>query len=461
MVASSDKSLPEQAAAAEAEPKDAPGPRGDFLLGSSLDLKVSPLEYVVYLQKAYGDVVRFRIGPSNWYLVSHPEDIWDIMVKKADQFKKPKIAKRLWEKFLGDSILTAEGEDWMRLHRLMRPAFHKQRIEAYADVTVEYTHRMVDAWTEGQELEIDDTMVQLTLEIVAKTLFDADVRQDASKVGKAMHVLNEAMLEHIYAPVPVPRWWPSDTNKRKLKAIADIEELVHGFIAERRRTGVDTGDLISMLVFARTEEDEPLSDREVRDQAMTLFFAGHETTAHALAWAWYLLAKHPAICARLQADIDRVTGGAPMTVANLGELPYLDQVIKESLRILPSVWVFMKEPTEDVVIRGCKVPKGAQIMISAYVTQHDPRWFPSPETFDPERFSPERAKQIPSGAFIPFSGGARVCIGKAFAMMELRLIIGSMLQRLTPTIPAGHVAEKQAVMSMQPKGGLPGIVRFR
>ncbi len=455
MVASHDKSVSDDA------PEPAPGPRGDLILGSSLDLKQSPLEYVCYLQKAYGDVVGFRIGPSRWYLVSHPDDIWDILVKQADKFQKPKIARRLWEKFLGDSILTAEGDNWKRLHRLMRPAFHRQRIEAYGEVTVDYTHRMLDTWEEGQELEIDDTMVQLTLEIVAKTLFDADVRDDAQKVGEAMHVLNEAMLEHIYAPVPVPRWWPSQTNKRKLKAIGDIEELVHGFIEERRSNGVDKGDLLSMLVFARTDEDEPLSDKEVRDQAMTLFFAGHETTAHALSWAWYLLAKHPEICARLQADIDRVTGGERLTVENLRELPYLDQVIKESLRILPSVWVFMKEPTEDVVIRGCKIPKGGQIMISAYVTQHDARWFPSPETFDPERFSPERVKEIPNGAYVPFNAGQRVCIGKAFAMMELRLIMGSMLQRLTPTIPEGHVARKHAVMSMQPEGGLPGIVQFR
>lgn len=439
----------------------APGPRGDLLLGSSLDLKQSPLEYVCYLQRAYGDVVRFRIGPSHWYLVSHPDDIWDILVKKAGSFQKPRIARRLWEKFLGDGILTAEGEDWQRLHRLMRPAFHRQRIEAYGEVTVAYTRRLLEGWTEGQELEVDDTMVGLTLEIVAKTLFDADVREDAQRVGLAMHVLNEAMLEHIYSPLPVPRWWPSQTNKRKLKAIGDIEALVAGFIAERRATGLDKGDLLSMLVFARTEEDEPLSDREVRDQAMTLFFAGHETTAHALSWAWYLLARHPEVTARLQADLDRVTGGGPLTVAHLRELPYLDMAIKESLRILPSVWVFMKEPVEDVVIGGYKVPKGAQIMISAYAVQHDARWFPSPETFDPERFSPERAKQIPNGAYVPFNAGQRVCIGKAFAMMELRLIVGTLLQRLTPAIPAGHVARKQAVMSMQPEGGLPGIVRFR
>jgi len=445
----------------ETRGETAPGPRGDLLLGSTLDLKENPLEFVSYVQRAYGDVARFRIGPSRWYLVSNPADIWDIMVKRADLFPKPKIARRLWDKFLGKSILTEEGESWKRLHRLMRPAFHRGRIAAYGETMVDFTHRMVDGWQEGQVVDVDDAMVQLTLEIVAKTLFDADVRAGADKVGRAMHVLNEAMLEHIYAPIPVPRWWPSETNRRKLAAVRDIEEIVLGFIAERRQSGEDRGDLLSMLIQARTDEDDPLTDREVRDQAMTLFFAGHETTAHAMTWTWYLLARHPEVTRRLQEDLDAVTGGSRLEVGHLAELPYLDMVVKESMRILPSVWVFMKEPTEDVVVGGYRIPKGSQIMISPYVVQHDARWFASPETFDPERFSPERIKEIRNGAYIPFSGGARVCIGKSFAMMEERLVVGSLLQRLTPEVPEDHVPIKQAVLSMQPKGGLPGGVRLR
>ncbi len=441
--------------------RKAPGPKGGMVLGSALDFKASPLEFICYVHRAYGDVARFRVGHQHWYLISHPDDIHDIMTKRAKVFLKPAIARRLWDKFLGDGLLTSEGEEWRRQIKLIRPAFAKTRVAAYGDLMVDYTHRMVDAWAQDQRVDFSEAMVALTLEVVAKTLFNADVKGDAAIVGEAMHVLHEEMLNHIYMPLPVPRWWPSKANRRKMKAITDIEEIVRGFIEERRASGEDRGDLLSTLILARTEEGEQLDDKEVRDQSMTLFFAGHETTAHAMTWAWYLLAKHPEVTARLQREIHAVTGGARLKVEHLTEVPYLEWVINEGMRILPSVWVFMKEPTEDTTIRGVHIPKGAPILISPYVIQHDGRWFPSPETFDPERFSPARSATIPKGAFVPFSGGSRTCLGKGFAMMEAQLIIGTLVQRLQPTIPAGHVPEKQAVLSLQPMGGLPIDVVLR
>ena len=438
-----------------------PGPRGDTLLGSALDFKESPLHYACYLQKAYGDVVRFRMGPSNWALVSDPKLVWDMMVDRSAEFQKPAVARRLWEKFLGDGLLTTEGETWRRQNRLIRPAFRKGRIQAYGDTMVGYTRRMMDDWTEGQEVDIGEELVALTLEVVAKTLFDADVRDGAATVGEAMKILNVEMLNHIYMPVPLPRWWPSAANKRKMKAIEDIEAIVRDVIEERRKGGEDLGDLLSMLVFSTDESGDSLSNKEIRDQAMTLFFAGHETTAHALTWAWYLMARHPVVTQRVQADIDRVTGGAPLTVGLLKELPYLSQVADECMRILPSVWVFMKEPVETTHLGGYRIEKGTQIMISPYVLQHDARWFPSPETFDPDRFGKERAKSIPKGAYVPFSGGSRICAGRNFALMEMRLILGTMLQHMVPEVPEDLVPTKEAVLSMQPKDGLPATIRFR
>ncbi|MFT4979148.1 MAG: cytochrome P450 [Myxococcota bacterium] len=439
----------------------APGPRGDTLLGSTLDFKDKPLDFISYIHHAYGDVARFRVGPMHWYLMAHPEDIWEAMVRKPDIFVKPNIAKRLWEKFLGNGLLTLEGAEWKRMHSLVRPAFHRHRIEAYAETMVSYSHRLVDAMEPGSQIDFDDAMVSLTLEIVAKTLFDADVRDGTTQVGEAMHVLNVEMLNHIHMPIPVPRWWPSTRNRRKMRAIDNIEEIVRAVIEERRAEGTDRGDLLSTLILSRDDEGVGMTDKEVRDQAMTMFFAGHETTAHAMTWAWFLLARHPLVTARLQADIDAVTRGERLSIAHLKELPYLDQVIKEAMRILPSVWVFIKQPTEDVVVRGFRIPKGSPVMISPYVTHHDARWFPSPETFDPDRFSPERAGDIPNGAYIPFSGGQRVCIGRNFAMMEAKLVLGSLLQRLVPSVPADFMPVKQAVLSMQPLGGLPTNVTFR
>jgi cytochrome P450 len=444
-----------------AKGKTPPGPRGDLLLGSALDFKDKPLKFINYVANAYGDVSRFRVGPTYWYLITHPEDIHDAITKRRNIFLKPKIATRLWEKFLGDGLLTTEGDTWKRQHSLVLPAFHRQRIANYGEVMVNYTHRMMDRWTEGEQIDIDHEMVGLTLEIVAKTLFDADVRGEAKTVGNAMNILNKEMLEHIHMPLRVPKWWPSARNKRKLSAIEDIEKIVRDVIAERRESGEDRGDLLSMLLQTRDESNDQLNDTEIRDQMMTIFFAGHETTAHAMSWAWYLLAKHPEVTSRLQADIAKVTGGERLSVPHLSELPYLEQMVKESLRFLPSVWIFIKEPTEDVTVRGFHIPKGVPVLISPYVTHHDPRWYPSPETFDPDRFSKERIKEIPHGAYFPFSGGQRICIGKSFAMMEMRLILGSMLQRIQPTVDPSYELAAKAELSLHPEGPLPVEVKLR
>ena len=441
--------------------RTAPGPRGDMFLGSTLDFKDRPLRFLKYVADSYGDVSRFRIGPAYWYLITHPEDVQAVMTTRAKIFLKPKIAKRLWQKFLGDGLLTTEGDTWKRHHKLVLPAFHRERIMGYADTMVDYTHAMLDGWEEGAEVDIDDEFVGLTLRIVAKTLFDADVADGAEAVGRAMHILNKEMLEHIHMPVPVPSWWPSARNKRKMAAIADIEAIVWKVIDERRASGEDRGDLLSMLLMTRDESGEGLSDKEIRDQLMTFFFAGHETTAHAMSWAWYLLAKHPEVAQRIQDDLRRVTGGERLSAAHLRDLPYLSWTVDESLRFLPSVWVFIKEPTEDTEIRGFHIPKGAPVLISPYVTHHDPRWFKSPETFDPERFSPERKDEIPRGAYFPFSGGQRICLGKNFALMEMRLILGSMLQRMQPRVSERYELAAKAELSLHPDGPLPVQVERR
>ena len=434
--------------------KTPPGPKGDFFLGSTLDFKAHPAKYVRYVAQTYGDVARFKVGPSYWYLVSHPDAVHDMMTKRGHIFLKPQIAKRLWDKFLGDGLLTTEGEVWDRQSRLVRPAFRRSRIHAYGTDMVAYTHRMMDEWQDGQRVDIAEAMTGLTLEIVAKTLFDADVRAGTSTVAKAMHVLQKEMLEHIYMPLPVPRWWPSESNKRKLKAIADIEEIVQDVIASRRASGKDHGDLLSSMLQP-DENGDRLSDKEIRDQSMTLFFAGHETTANAMAWAWMLFAQNPEVTLKLQSDLRRVTGGERLTVKHLPDLPYLEWCVKECLRIRPSVWVFIKQATEDVDVLGFKIPKGVPILISPYVLQLDERWFPSPHTFVPERFAPDHIKEIPKGAYVPFSGGKRVCLGQGFAMMEMKLILGSMLQRLRPRLAPGYIPKHKAELSMHPDGGLP------
>lgn len=437
------------------------GPRGDLVLGSTLDFKENPLEFVQYVARAYGDVAKFRVLFSEWHLVNHPDLIWEIFSKQQDVFLKPRVAHRLWKPFLGNSLLTAEGDRWRRLHTLMKPAVHRARIQAYTQTMVDYTQRMLTHWEEGTQRDVHEDFTQLTLEIICKNMFGADVTGDASFVYDAMCQVQQTMVDHIHMPLPVPRWWPSDTNRKKVGAIDGMQQIVSRYIAERREDPTDHGDLLSMLVMARDEEGNGLDDAEIHDQSMTLFFAGHETTANTLTWTWFLLAKHPDVVDRLTAEIDAATGGAPPTLASLKDMPYLDMCLKESMRILPSVWVFMKEPVRDAQLGDYTIPKGAPVMISPYVTHRDPRFWERPQSFLPERFSKERIGRIPRGAYIPFSGGKRVCFGKSFALAEARLVLATMLQQVRPRVPDGHMPAKVAELSMHPRGGMPVIVERR
>jgi len=438
-----------------------PGPRGQLLLGSTMPFKDSPLRYIQMLHEEYGDVVRFQIGVQHWNLIVNPADIWDICVKRQANFTKPHLVGRLWSQFLGNGLLSSDGEFWKRQHKMIRPGFHRERIHAYGETMVSYTHRMIDGWEDGEAREMSAEMMALTLEVVAKTLFDADVREDASTVGEAMTILNQVMLEHIHFPVPVPKWWPSASNKRKVKAVEDIESIILRIIGERRGEGVDRGDLLSMLVFARDDDGEGMTPTQLRDEAMTLFFAGHETTAMALSWMWYLMATERTHQEKLREEVDRVLGDRPAEVGDLKEMPYLDLVVKESMRILPAVWTFMRAPREDEVVGGYRIPKGEVLLISPYVTHHDARFFVDPDVFRPERFVREEAETFAPGAYIPFAVGQRMCIGKSFAEMEARLILATMVQRLDIQVTPGFKAELEPVLSLHPKGGLPGVVKVR
>ncbi|MCB9665493.1 MAG: cytochrome P450 [Alphaproteobacteria bacterium] len=440
---------------------DAPGPRGDLLLGSVLDFKTNPLEFCRYMASAYGDVSRVRMGTVHWYLVTNPADIWDIMTTRAELFPKPAIAARLWKEFLGDGLLTSEGAEWRRQTTMMKPAMHRERLAVYGDVMAEYTDRMVDAWSPGEQRDVHADFTALTLRIVCKTLFDADVARDAPAVGEAMEVLQEVMVEHIHLPIPLPAWWPTQKNQRKVKALSTLKDIVGRLIRERRASGEDTGDLLSMLLASRDEAGSGMTDQEVFDQAMTLFFAGHETSANGLTWAWYLLARHPEVVARMRDELDTVVGDRAPSMADLRDLPYLDAVVHECLRVMSPVWLFMKEAAADTEIGGFRVPKGSPIAICPYITQRDARWWAEPEVFRPERFEKARRAEHVRGAWIPFSGGARVCFGKSFAMTELRLVLATMVQRLDPVIPEGHWPVKVSELSLHPRGGLPIEVRPR
>lgn len=423
--------------------------------------------------EAHGDVACWRVGPYRWWLLTRPEHIWEVLVTRASGFHKPQLVKRLWRHFLGWGLLSLEDNEWKRHHRMVRPAFMKERIEAYARTMVSYTDDMCARWSAdpGAHDEMMTEMTALTLRIVAQTLFGADVQGDARRVGQYMTVISDRLVEHINKPLPVPRWWPSAGNKAKHQAIADMEAVVLDVIADRRRTGEDRGDLLSSLVAARDDDGGGLTDRELRDEAMTLFFAGHETTALALTWMWYLLATHPDVLTRLRAEIDALVGpqgvtdprARPLGAADLPGLPYLDRVVKESMRRLPSVWSFMRAPAKGggpwrIPDTPYEVPEGDILFISPYVIHNDARWFPDPDRFDPDRFLPEAEAALPKGAYIPFAAGARMCLGKNFAMMEARLVLATMVRHMTPNVPAGYRPDLLPQLALRASNGVPFTV---
>lgn len=439
----------------------APSPPGHWAWGHTIEFQVDPITFCMRIHREQGDVVRFRVLNLWWCQVADPALVYDILVRDHARYHKARLNKQIFKQFLGNGVLTNDGDDWKRQNRLVRPAFHKHRIDAYAEVMVDYTVDMLESWSEGDHIDFNDEMMELTLRIVAKCLFDKDVQRDAPTVGAAMKVIEKVLVDHINLPLPLPRWWPSPANRRKVKAIDDIEQIVMGLVTGARATGEDKGDLMSMLVGARYEDGTAMGDKQLRDELMTLVFAGHETTAHSLVWMWYLLSRHPHVLRRLTSELDAHLGRRPPNIDDLADLPYLGRVVKEAMRLMPSVWTFMREPMEDVKIGEYDVPAGTQVFISPYVMHRNPLYFPNPDVFDPDRWTADFEQGLPKAAYIPFSVGPRVCLGKAFAMMEARLILAAVMQRVLPDLDEGYEPYIAAKLSLMPLNGMPCTVRKR
>jgi cytochrome P450 len=438
-----------------------PGPReGLPVIGQTLVFQKQPLEFCLKNKAAYGDLVKFRVGIDDWHLLSDPKHVHRVLVTEASKFEKPALAKRLWRPFLGNGLVSSDGEFWKRQHKLILPGFHKKRVDSYGDVMVALTEQMIRGFEQGQRRDVCNDFTDLTLAIVAKTLFDAEVGGRARHVGRVMDVINRVLVDHINMPIDLPRWWPSESNRRKVAALDEFRNIVAEIIEQRRSSGEDRGDLLSTLVFARDEAGKRMTDAEIHDEAVTLFFAGHETTSIALTYMWYLMAKHPEVQERLRAEIRSQAGERALTVADLPKLAYLDMVVKESLRILPPVWSYMRAPTVDFPIDGYTVPKGDIIFICPFILQRDPRNFPDPEAFRPERFAPGEDAKIPQGAYVPFAAGPRVCLGKSFALMEARLILGTLVQHCRLTIPKDYELVFYPRLSLRPKHGMPADIEL-
>jgi cytochrome P450 len=409
--------------------------------GSLRDLVRDPLRFFLTLTRQYGDVVRYRAAPEPAYLVNHPDDIKQVLVLNNHNYTKETYINHMFKSAVADGLLTSEGEVWRQQRRLIQPAFHRQRIANLGGLVVEETGKRIAKWAElsnkGQAIDIASEMSTLTLSITGKALFGVDLGSRAGSVGQAVDMAAN-LLEK-------PR------HARFQEAFDFVDRIVYGIIEERRKSNIDTGDVLSLLLQARDEETgQGMSDQQLRDQVITLLLAGYDTTASAITWTWYLLSQNPSIADKLHAEVDRVLAGRLPEYEDLSDMPYNHMVFEEALRYYPPAWILGRKALEDDELGGYDIPAGTIIAISPYAVHRHKDFWEDPEKFDPERFSPERSDGRHHFAYLPFGAGPRQCIGNNFALMEAGLIIATIAQKYRLTLVPGQTVQPEPIFILRP-----------
>ena len=429
-----------------------PGPKGKLIVGSLPQLRDTPLESMTEWHDTYGDVVGLRVAGLNVFLLTHPDLVEEVLVTGNRNYIKPRLLRDTKE-LLGEGLLTSEGNFWLRQRRLSQPAFHRDRIAGYASVMTSYTARMLERWTPGEVRDIHHDMMELTLEIVARTLFNTSVTEEARRVGDALEVALERFVDRLSLTRYLDRL-PLPKNIRFNRARRTLDTIIYGVIEERRRSGEDTGDLLSMLLQAQDEDGSGMSDLQLRDEVMTLFLAGHETTAIALCWTLYLLSENPDVDAALHDELRSVLGGRIPTMDDIPALALTGNIIRESMRLYPPAWRVGREAIADCTLGGYHIPAGSQIIMSQWLLHRDPRFWAEPERFDPGRWTDELEKSLPRFAYFPFGGGQRRCIGDTFAIMEATLILATIAGRYRlEVVPEQKIAFWPSI-TLRPRHGM-------
>lgn len=403
-----------------------------------------------------GDVTNFRMGKIQGFFVNHPDLVRDILVVNAHKFHKGRALKRA-KNLLGEGLLTSEEKSHLRQRRLVQPAFHKQRIISYAESMTEFAERMSGEWKDGEVRDIDHEMMRLTLQIVGKTLFSADVTDDADEVGAAMTTIVNLFN---FLLLPYSEWLeklPLPQSIRFRRAKAKLDEVIYGFINERRASGEDKGDLLSMLILSEDTEGDGgfMSDQQIRDECLTLFLAGHETTANALTWTWYLLSQNPESEKKLHGELDRVLAGRAPSFEDVPNLKYAEAVFAESMRLYPPAWGAGRLCVVDHKYNEYDVPKGSLTLVSPYVAHRDPRFWDAPDEFKPERWETMSVKEASQKyIYFPFGGGVRRCIGEQFAWAEGILLLAAFARKWKLRLQPEQKFGTQAMITLRPKYGM-------
>lgn len=421
------------------------GPFHDDPLGTSRQLAAE-----------YGDLVYVRIGWVQLYLVNRPELIREVLTSKIKSFRKLQRQMRALRKIEGEGLVVSDGATWARHRPLVQGSFHARHMRPYAAIVVEHTRRRMARWTPGESLDLAADMNELALEIVARVVFGVDMAEEAARIREAVHVARAAMQSEATAQFNLPSWVPWPGRRAQREALKEIDEIIWGLIRKRKEAGESRDDMLGQMLAAAAQANggKPIEDYEIRDEAATLFVAGHDTTSATMSWLWYALSQNPDVQRRALHEVDQALGGRPATMDDLPKLKYIEMVVRESMRMYPaSAFLFGREAVEDVELGGHTLKKGSWVLISPFIVQRDERFFPEPEVFDPERFSPERIDEIPPYAYIPFGGGSRICIGNAFAIMEMTLLLATVLQKFTFQLDQAP-PELELEIVLRPRGGL-------
>lgn len=405
-----------------------------------------------------GGVAKYKMFNFNYFVISEPAIIRELLIKHAHQLQRDPFVGRVFKRFMGNGVFVAEGEFWKQQRKLMQPAFHATRIREYADVMGRYTKELVDKWQSGQTVSIDDEMTYLTLRIIAKTMYGVDLEQETAVIGKQMKQLLTVAEAQIKAPFLAPEWVPTALNRQQKSAQAKIEATLSKIINDRRASGEDTGDLLSMLLTVQDENGRFMSDRQILDECITLFIAGHETTAAMLTWVFYLLTEHPDIKEKLVAEIEEKVGKTQIQFEQLADLPFLDAVLKETLRLYPVAPAFGRAVQEPFSIGEHHFPKNAVLTISSFATHRRPDLYEHHDTFWPERFLNEESTPD-RYTYFPFGAGSRICLGNMFAMMESAVILTTVLQHVDFKRVDSAPVELDTLVTLRPKEPLRLVIK--
>jgi cytochrome P450 len=433
-----------------------PGPKRTLPGLQFLSFTRDPLGFLSGVAREYGDVAYFGGVTEELYLLNHPDFIKDVLVTHNASFMKGRGLQRA-KRLLGEGLLTSEPPLHRRQRRLAQPAFHKQRVGAYASLMVDYTLRLErERWEDGRTLDVAREMMHLTLAIVGRTLFGTETEDEAEEVRAALSASMASFARFMMPFAELLGRLPLPANRRFEQARARLDRIIYRIIEERRASGEDRGDLLSMLLKAQDEEGDGtgMSDEQLRDEAMTIFLAGHETTANALSWTWYLLAQHPEAEAKLHEELDEVLAGRPPTAEDLPRLRYTEMVFAESMRLYPPAWILGRRALEDYEVGGYLIPRDSLVILSPYVMHRDPRFFPDPSRFDPERWTPEAKSARPQFSYFPFGGGPRRCIGEGFAWMEGVLVVATLARKWRLRLAPEQRVEPQPGVTLRPRHGI-------